>query len=227
MLNIGSVLRHLRDASGYTQESVATYISKHVKPITRLAVRKWESDEAHPNAVQFLYLCRLYRVYDLATFFPDEYSDALTPQHFQKLREFAAFLKYQRRPQQEEPIQPDTLELFDIPAAAGTGQMLDGSYSTPIPRDDTVPPGASFAVRVQGDSMEPRFYDGQTVWVHQQKTLESGEVGVFSHNGDSKIKQLLQKDGTTYLVSFNAAYSPLPIHPDDELIVFGKVIGLR
>ena len=44
---------------------------------------------------------------------------------------------------------------------------------------DEVSLDADFGVRVSGDSMEPLYLNGQIIWVHQQKTLEDGEIGIF------------------------------------------------
>jgi len=37
-----------------------------------------------------------------------------------------------------------------------------------------VAPEADFGIRIHGDSMEPRYINGQIVWVQQTEELESG-----------------------------------------------------
>jgi len=114
-----------------------------------------------------------------------------------------------------------TIRLYTIPAAAGAGTFLDGDHYVELEIDETVPSEADFALRVSGDSMEPRFYDGQVIFVKEQASLERGEIGIFSLNGDSFVKKL----GRGELLSLNPRYSPIKIGELDSLYVFGKVVG--
>ncbi|MEF2940528.1 MAG: S24 family peptidase, partial [Oscillospiraceae bacterium] len=76
-----------------------------------------------------------------------------------------------------------------------------------------------------GDSMEPRFHDGQTVWVHQQPTLAPGEVGVFLYDGSAYLKQLRRDGGRVWLHSLNPAYHDLEISDAFPLRVLGKAVS--
>ena len=81
-------------------------------------------------------------------------------------------------------------------------------------------------IQVSGDSMEPQFVNGQTVWVHAQKELDDGEIGIFFHNGEGFIKKLGYKDGKIFLISLNhRKYEPREIKEGDVFFVFGKVVG--
>ena len=88
-----------------------------------------------------------------------------------------------------------------------------------------VPEEANFGVRVAGDSMEPRFHSGQTVWVHQQPTLDPGEIGVFLYDGSAYLKQLRRDGGRVYLHSLNPAYADLEISDALPLRVLGKAVS--
>jgi len=113
------------------------------------------------------------------------------------------------------------LRLYDIPVSAGRGNFLDGDGYEMIEVDGTVPSTADYAVRVSGESMTPRFVDGQVVFVREQQTLEVGDIGIFTHNGDAYIKKL----GRGELVSLNSKFVAIPIGQYDTLRVFGKVVG--
>lgn len=55
--------------------------------------------------------------------------------------------------------EPRLIPLYNSPAAAGyAAPVLDEDF-TYIPADESVPRGADFAVRIQGDSMEPYIHD--------------------------------------------------------------------
>ena len=83
---------------------------------------------------------------------------------------------------------------------------------------------ASFTI--SGDSMEPQFINGQTVWVHAQNELSDGEIGIFYHNGEGFIKKLEHHDGKTFLISLNhRKYQPREIKEEDVFLVYGKVVG--
>lgn len=80
---------------------------------------------------------------------------------------------------------------------------------------------ADFAVEVDGDSMEPDYLSGDILLVQSTPTIEVGEVGVFTLNGDGYVKEL----GEGELLSRNPEYDPIPIHESDSLQCWGRVIG--
>ena len=115
------------------------------------------------------------------------------------------------------------VDWYNIPASAGTGSFLDNETAEPILVYETSEAeSADFALSVSGDSMEPEFHDGDKVFVQQQNTVEEGEIGIFVINGDAYIKQL----GKKCLISLNSNYKPIPLHDDDAVYCFGKVIGV-
>ena len=107
---------------------------------------------------------------------------------------------------------------YDYPASAGTGIPLDADdYSLlEIPEASDV----SCAVRVSGDSMEDRFFDGDIVLVNEQQDLNFGDIGVFILNGEGYIK----KYSRTGLESLNKKYPIIKVLEDDTCTFFGKVI---
>ena len=113
------------------------------------------------------------------------------------------------------------LRLYDIPVSAGLGNYLDGSNYEMIEVDDLVPDSADYAVRVNGDSMMPRFVDQQIIFIHEQPALDEGEIGIFCLNNDAYLKKL----GRGCLISLNSEYDLIPIREHDDLKVFGKVVG--
>ena len=94
------------------------------------------------------------------------------------------------------------LRLYDTPVSAGLGNYTnEGNYEM-IEVDNTVPNSADYAVRVSGDSMIPRFVDKQIIFIHEQPTLEDGEIGIFYLNNETYLKKL---EGGC-LISFNPAF---------------------
>lgn len=112
-----------------------------------------------------------------------------------------------------------TIKLFDSAVSAGTGLDIDYTTSEDIEvSEDTE--GADFAVRVSGDSMEPRFYSGDIVLVESTPSVEIGEIGIFILNGQAFIKEL----GRGELISLNKRYDPLRVKEDDSIYCQGRVI---
>ena len=108
--------------------------------------------------------------------------------------------------------------------SAGHGDFLDSDYYTTIEVPARDAKGADFAVTISGDSMEPAFHDHDMVYVHQQETLDDGEIGIFSLNDNAYIKQLKNDSDGTFLISLNQKYAPIPVHLDrDDFRIFGKV----
>ena len=64
--------------------------------------------------------------------------------------------------------------------------------------------------------MEPAFHDHDMVYVHQQETLDDGEIGIFSLNDNAYIKKLKNDSDGTFLMSLNQKYAPIPVHLDRD-----------
>ena len=75
-----------------------------------------------------------------------------------------------------------------------------------------------FALRIRGDSMEPRMYDGDVVIVEKQDDAESGEYVIAAINGDhATCKRLMKYNDSIALLSLNSKYDPM-IFTNDEVM---------
>lgn len=84
-------------------------------------------------------------------------------------------------------------------------------------------------LRISGNSMYPRFLDGDRVLVHLQPVVDDGEIAVCFYNGDeATVKQVYCKPNAVELVPFNPEYPPCRIEGVDleQFQIFGKVIKL-
>ena len=112
-----------------------------------------------------------------------------------------------------------TIKLFDSSVSAGTGIYVDYTeYENIETQEDTE--GADYAVKVSGNSMEPRFFDGDIVLVEIAQTVEVGEIGIFNLNGQAFIKER----GEKALISLNKDYDPIVVNPGDSIACQGRVI---
>lgn len=227
--SFGKKLARLRKGCGLSQSEIAQRISEHCAAITNRAVSKWETGDSLPDAMQFVWLCQILGVTDVVSTFLNirspEPLEGLSRIGRERALEYISLLK--ERPEFSEAIKrstPRRIPLYDMPASAGTGVFLDSENYSMIEVDESIPEDANFAVRLSGDSMYPRFRDGQIVYVHQQQTLESGDIGIFILNGEAFCKKLDTENGLK-LVSLNSKYQPIKIKYAYELRAVGKVLS--
>jgi len=221
-------LAALRRAKGLSQAETAEFLTARGRPVTQRAVSKWERGSTLPDAEQLLLLCELYGVRDaLAAFGRAPAEESLNALGRRRLAEYGRLLAASPEFSASAAAQGRlmrSIPLYDLPASAGTGQFLDGDRYELMDADASVPLAATFAVRISGDSMVPRFHDGEVVYVKQQQTLEPGEYGIFLLNGSAYCKRLAEK-GRAALESINEKYPPIQIGRYDELRILGKVVG--
>ena len=231
-MSFEKILAQLRKDKGYTQAEVAEYIDRHSgKSCSYKIVSHWENGVSSPTVEQFLLLCEFLGVRDIQSTFRNEDStynrlSKLNALGKSRVEEYISMLVanpmfLDNKNDCDAALTQRIIKLYTIPAAAGSGTFLDSEHYVELDVDETVPESADFAVRVSGDSMEPRFFDGQVIFVKIQKRLDVGEIGVFSLNGDSYVKKL----GNGKLISLNPRYKPITICEFDSFYIFGKVVG--
>lgn len=118
----------------------------------------------------------------------------------------------------------ETLEipLYLLPVSAGTGAFLDSTdHESLSVRRTPVTEKADFALRISGNSMEPRFHDGDVLLIHQQTQVNFGELGAFVADGEGYFKRFMGDR----LHSLNPAYPDIPLCRFREFFCCGKVIG--
>ena len=92
--------------------------------------------------------------------------------------------------------------------------------------------GEFFALKIKGDSMEPKISEGDVVIVRKQETVENGELAVVLVNGnDATVKRFYMNESGVTLISSNPTYPPF-IYSKKEVAelpvrVIGKVVELR
>ena len=92
--------------------------------------------------------------------------------------------------------------------------------------------GELFALRVQGDSMEPDLRNGDIVIIEKQEFVENGDVAVVRVNGeDVTLKRVKVSTKGLMLIPSNPAYDPVFFDSDQvatlPVTIIGKVIEIR
>ena len=99
-----------------------------------------------------------------------------------------------------------------------------------IPLSDD--PGEYFGLKVKGDSMAPKIFDGDIVICKKQCAVESNEVAVVLVNGDdATLKRVKRFEAGISLIPDNPAFSPM-FYSNEEIeslpiAILGKVVELR
>lgn len=114
------------------------------------------------------------------------------------------------------------LPLFDLPVSAGSGVYLDGESSENIRIEYSEKTrDADFALRISGNSMMPKYSDGDVILVNSTISPKIGELGIFVCDGQGYFK----KFGGDRLISLNPEYKDMLLSSFSDVSCRGSVIG--
>lgn len=107
--------------------------------------------------------------------------------------------------------------------SAGVGERLHDEtlftdmVKAPIPAHD-------LALKVNGDSMEPMFKDGEIIFVEKTHNIKNGQIGIFIIEEEAYVKKVFVEDDRLTLVSLNKEYDDLHFYRNESVRLIGKVI---
>ncbi|MDE7057074.1 MAG: XRE family transcriptional regulator [Lactobacillus sp.] len=116
---------------------------------------------------------------------------------------------------------------FKGAVSAGTGEWMDDEIHETITLDHEPPANADFALKVNGDSMEPFFENDQIIFV---KTVEdpsqvfSNQFVIADLNGEAYLKKIVFEQVGCRLVSLNKKYPDKIVTENDAFYVRGTVV---
>ena len=109
--------------------------------------------------------------------------------------------------------------------SAGTGLYLDDEQVETISFEvNTIPNGTDFCLKVNGDSMEPTFNNGDYVFIKRETDFRNGSIGVVIVNDEAYLKKIYITDNSIKLVSLNKKYKDITVTQDDNLKYVGTVV---
>lgn len=241
-MSIGNRIVSLRNAKGITRLQLADKLGI---PMTTL--RNYELGTREPGHKFVLDIAQLFNVttdYLLGMIDdPRPYKEIFAQNNFLSAAELESIKKYRALDEHGKEMVDIVLEketnrmsetqkhsavVYNIAsfrisrqaASAGTGVLLGPeSFREVLVRRDALPRKAAFGVPVSGNSMEPRYHDGDILIIskeipetHQVGLAMMGEYGYVKINGDGE------------LISLNKDYAPIPMEDGTEFR--GKVIGI-
>ena len=224
-------LKNLRKAKGTTQADVAEALG-----IKESAYSNYEKDLREPNAVVLKAMSKYFGVtidylLDCHTGFVASRSEQ---EHIKKYRTLDPYgqkavtsvldIEFERCTYIPEPNREELIEVSInyAPVSAGFGDKLEDyeqweKASVPLTPESRK---ADFILVVDGDSMEPKFHNGDYILVRKQPAVDIGHIGIFGVDGKGYIK----KYGGDKLISLNKKYPDIPLNEDSRC--FGLVLGV-
>ncbi|KRM25500.1 helix-turn-helix domain-containing protein [Schleiferilactobacillus harbinensis] len=234
-------LKYLRTKRGYDQQTFAEMIHRSVSTVS-----EWESGKYTPKAGILADIANMFGVKlddmmnkDLSKSADntviEKTTNTMRKLHPARQQKVCTYAEKQLDEQQNENVisldderqerQPMLLHIAGT-VSAGTGEYLpDDDTGDDIPFSGPVP-DYDFALRVNGDSMEPMFEDGQIIFVKKcdDCDIHSGQVVIADLNGDAYVKKIdIQPDGVR-LVSLNPKYKPILVESFDDFAIQGIVM---
>ena len=117
------------------------------------------------------------------------------------------------------------LMAFRVPAGFPSPAQDEIAGRIDLNRDLVKHPLATFYVRVEGDSMEPRIHSGELLVVDRMAETKDGDVVVERLGCEFTVKRLhTEEDGRIQLVSENPSYEPIQITEGMDFEVWGRVM---
>lgn len=86
---------------------------------------------------------------------------------------------------------------------------------------------ADFALTCKGDSMSPRYQDGDLVCIRSQPEVENGQIVAVLIGDEATLKRFYQNGDTVTLQAENPAFPPLVYRGEElnEIRIEGRVVG--
>ena len=229
--NIGEVIAKHRKNKKLSQIELAEKLAEKDVSVTNAAISAWEKGNSMPTAESLLAVSEILEINDIYTEFigenPLDPFRNLNEQGKKKAFEYITLLEqsgeYEKPRAEIIPFEPRIMKIALMPTSAGTGNYLDDENFTETEVYEPIPEKADFGVYLDGDSMEPRFKNGQLIWIEKTETLESGDIGLFFYDGMTFFKKLLNKETGTFLISLNPKYKPIPVTDLSDFKIFGKL----
>ena len=231
--NISATLKSKRKELDLSVKEVLDKLHAHGIDVSDKTLYGWESGHRQPDADTFLVLCSIYGISSLSGM---KESPSISDEALKIAKRYSNLDSYGKSTvravleEEENRIEaqakfdalapesePKVINLFLEPSAAGMALGTTGTACEPYELKPDDPQGASYAVRLQGDSMSPHFPDGSIVFVNHDQ-MRDGDIGIFCVDGSTVCKQWHYDAflNITYLFSLNRK------REDADLVITGS-----
>lgn len=131
--------------------------------------------------------------------------------------------------QENSKISEDVSSIPVVHNSAVAANPTELTYGDTVLQDEEferIPDNADLAIPVIGDSMEPTIKNGGLVFIHEQPTIENGEIAVVGIDGEGTTCKKVYFDYSNkeiILKSINPKYPDRHIN-SDRIRIIGKVV---
>lgn len=131
--------------------------------------------------------------------------------------------------QENSKISEDVSSIPVVHNSAVAANPTELTYGDTVLQDEEferIPDNADLAIPVIGDSMEPTIKNGGLVFIHEQPTIENGEIAVVEIDGEGTTCKKVYFDYSNkeiILKSINPKYPDKHIN-SDRIRIIGKVV---
>lgn len=197
MAKIGKILKNVRQERGFTQDELAARLG-----CIKQTISNYERDVRAPSYETLEALADILNVPMSFFLTNDEKQDALD-------KIYSSYTSH-------------TVPLIGS-VAAGSPILAEEAYDTFI----AAPNKATYALRIDGDSMNPSFLDGDIVYIRAQSDVDDGQIGVVLLDDSAAVKHIYHTPTGLTLVSENPKYSPIIADGNsyDMIRILGIVVG--
>lgn len=233
-MTFGEKLKIARTEAGLKQTELAKQLNT-----TGNTISNWENNVSKPDLDTLSYICGILHVN--ASFFlqPSLPEDEVSIKelkfiktyreldaHGKEIVDFILNKEHERIQQIKESDESDSesniryIQRYPRVASAGTGQVVfedmpvDRIGIPDIPKYKRV----SYAIEVNGNSMEPLYHDEDILLVEPTCQIDVGEIGIFIVGNEAYVKKL----GEAELISLNKGYDNIPLTEDSKCM--GRVV---
>ena len=141
---------------------------------------------------------------------------------------------YAKEQLKEQKLLQDKSSLYEVKVteklAAGLGYSYQESNEVfLVYTDNDNLPNYDIASYITGDSMEPRYHDGDVALIQLGYDNIHGGIYAVDYDGESYLKKVFFENDRIRLVSLNKKYDDiiidLPVEQGTYLNIVGKVVG--
>ena len=198
MSKLGDAIRTMRLSRGMSQQALADELG-----VSRSTVGMYEQGSREPNLDTIEAIADVFNVPIAALVDSSEQRQIRLPINVMPMSD----------------IQPHRVPLIGS-VAAGVPILAEESYDLYI----DAPSKADYALRVEGDSMEPTYLNGDVIYIRQQPDVLDGQVGVVLTDDSATLKHIYHKQNGLLLISDNPKYPPMEMTFDDYSTI--QILGI-
>ena len=229
---IGTQIKTFRKSAGFTQDELAKRLNT-----TKQTISRYEKGDRKANQDMLFELCDIFGV-SIDDFFPSQ-NESTQPPATSSIQSIydqlepprqGKVLTYAESQLKEQNNKVITIEekLFEyrvfekLSAGTGFSYFNDGNYDTVFYDKDL---DHDFASWVFGDSMDPKYMNGEVVLVKETGFDYDGAIYAVDWDGQTYIKKVYKEKDGLRLVSINSKYKDkfAPFEEDPRII--GKIVG--